>query len=68
MEAVVNFLTGKVGAIIAIANPTRSYSIVSFGDGEVGLYISGLVNQIGTPLACRGSRNEIESFVAKHRS
>lgn len=60
------FLSGKVRVIVAVSNPKFACSVVSFnGDDDCGLYVSRLVNDFGTPLAARGTRAELEAFVAE---
>lgn len=62
------FLTGKVQVIIAVANPTLPVSIVDYSLDEAGLYVHGVVNHFGTNLAVRGSRSELEAFLAERRA
>lgn len=62
-----NFCTGKVGVIVAVANPRRAVNLVCLNGDDYGLYVTGLVNDFGTPLAARGTRAELEEFVNQHR-
>lgn len=44
----------------------HGYTVVSFGGGEVGLYLhGGFRNSFGTHLALRGPRDEVEAYVAE---
>lgn len=40
--------------------------IVDFGDGVAGLYVTGLRNAHGTPLAAKGTRAELEALVREN--
>lgn len=42
----------------------RGYSLVSFGGGEYGLYVSGLSNEFGTPLAARGPLDALKELLS----
>ncbi len=42
----------------------RGYSLVSFGGGEYGLYVSRLTNDFGTPLAARGPLDALKELLS----
>lgn len=60
--------TGMVRIIVGLKQPRAKTSIVRFDGEECGLYIQGdhFLNDFGTPLAARGTRSELEAFVAQH--
>lgn len=60
---------GKVRIIVALKRPRTKTSIVRFGGDECGLYLQGdyFLNDFGTPLAARGTRSDLEAFVAQYR-
>lgn len=67
-EGPVRLQTGKVRIIVALKQPQTKASIVRFDDKECGLYLqrAHFGNDFGTPLAARGTRAELDEFVAKY--
>lgn len=49
---------------LAVGLP-RGYTVVQFSREECGLYLKHFRNDFGTSLALRGSRMEVEAYVAE---
>jgi hypothetical protein len=45
----------------ALEHNKGSFTVVRLADDDYGLYASGIGNAFGTPLAARGSRDEIRA-------
>lgn len=46
---------------------SKELSIVKLSENDFGLYASDAVNTFGTPLMVRGTKEEIDEFMAKHK-
>ena len=53
-------------SLVSLILEANDLTVVQLGDDDYGLYAARLTNHFGTPLMARGTKAEMDEFLAKN--